>query len=116
MTKQDITNSIDIFVELCSDMTIITDEETSKKRTEIGNSDRNTNSAKSLSRNDNQKHNDCSLELRPKFAILKHKSELINQGDLNNRKAVAAPAWFFNIPTTRSPFADFGGTLNETDQ
>lgn len=52
-----------------------------------------------------------SLDLRPKFAILKHKLEPIsNNGHNNNnnncRKAVAAPAWFFDIPTFRSPFPD----------
>lgn len=90
---------------------------------------------------DNNRGQDC--DLRPKFAILKHKTEFLNQqskysqdlakfksrnnnnytsdgrapnyNNNNNtnqkREKATTPAWFFNIPTTRSPFPDFGSKL-----
>lgn len=66
-------------------------------------------------------HNDDKYDLRPKFAILKHKSELLNAQQVsalpnsNNHRRRAypkTPDWFFNIPTTRSPFPDFGSKLS----
>lgn len=50
-----------------------------------------------------------SIELRPHFAIIKHN---LNDTRKNN-KAVPAPAWFFNIPTTRSPFPDMNGIITQ---
>lgn len=57
-------------------------------------------------------------DLRPKFAILRHKSEYINQSlrypssdGTTHHQTAPTPSWFFNIPTTRSPFPDFGSSL-----
>lgn len=66
-------------------------------------------------------------DLRPKFAILKHKSEILTQlttkeielSSTNVARPQAAlaitPAWFFNIPTTRSPFPEFESKLPVDD-
>lgn len=57
-------------------------------------------------------------DLRPKFAALKHKPEfLISTNSSLNSHATSriTPSWFFNIPTTRSPFPDFGSKLPEED-
>lgn len=56
------------------------------------------------------------FDLRPKFAILKHKPEFIEQKDAlsearQKQSSPTTPAWFFNIPTTKSPFTDFGNKL-----
>lgn len=62
-------------------------------------------------------------DLRPKFAIIKHKTEILRQqttnnnhscSNINERKATT-PAWFFNIPNVRSPFPDFGSKLPPED-
>lgn len=67
-------------------------------------------------------------DLRPKFAILKHKPDIINQTlpsakNLNHQQrleqqqqykqqhSAPTPAWFFNIPTTKSPFPYFESKL-----
>lgn len=59
-------------------------------------------------------------DLRPKFAILKHKAEILksshsstttttpsDQENKTQRTYPKTPDWFFNIPTTRSPFPSF---------
>lgn len=62
------------------------------------------------------------FDLRPKFAIIKHKSEILNQTTQESATRLAdraqspqaiTPAWFFNIPTIRTPFLDFGRDLSE---
>lgn len=63
-------------------------------------------------------------DLRPKFAILKHRTEILHSSTathLNIRTSDSSPAknqplaktpsWFFNIPTTRTPFPDFESKL-----
>lgn len=63
-----------------------------------------------------------NYDLRPKFAILKHKSEILNTSsssvDNTKRTYPKTPDWFFNIPTTRSPFPDFASRLpaDETEE
>lgn len=52
-----------------------------------------------------------NFDLRPKFAILKHRPEFIQQKDdrseyRQQRALASTPAWFFNIPNTRSPFPE----------
>lgn len=60
-------------------------------------------------------------DLRPKFAILKHKAEVLHPSTaahLNvgtNRPQAETPSWFFNIPTTRSPFPYFESKLPAED-
>lgn len=60
-------------------------------------------------------------DLRPKFAILKHKAEVLHPSTavhLNigpNRPQAKTPSWFFNIPTTRSPFPYFESKLPTED-
>lgn len=69
--------------------------------------------------------------LRPKFAILKHKTEIINRKTVNqsrsdedsanaqavfNKQKPITPSWFFNIPDIRSPFPDFESKLPPEDQ
>lgn len=61
---------------------------------------------------DGQANDDDSYSLRPKFAIFKHKTEVLRQQTTNkksNEQRATTPSWFFNIPTTRSPFPDFRG-------
>lgn len=58
------------------------------------------------------------FDLRPKFATLKHRPEFIQQKDALSdarHQAATTPAWFFNIPDTRSPFPDFGTKLPEDE-
>lgn len=52
-----------------------------------------------------------SLNLRPKFASLKPKTEASNNNKTN--KPITAPAWFFNIPTNRSPFPDMSSSNSD---
>lgn len=72
-------------------------------------------------------------DLRPNFAILKHKTEhlrpssgpndnnnssspLSTQVDNSNKRVYPrTPDWFFNIPDTRSPFPDFGSKVTSDD-
>lgn len=68
---------------------------------------------------ENRSQSDDDYDLRPKFAILKHNAELLhnNSSSLSSdqtrsgRTCAKTPAWFFNIPTTRSPFPDFESKL-----
>lgn len=85
----------------------------------------------------NSNHLD-GFDLRPNFAILKHKTESLSQQnrqflrlDDNGRalnelilsenqqsqtiNKTATPAWFFDIPEFRQPFADFGTRLPPED-
>lgn len=74
------------------------------------------------------KSNIINSSLRPKFGILKHKTEIINQTTIQSRDLSAVgrqtehkqkattPSWFFNIPTTRSPFPEFESKLPPEDQ
>lgn len=58
-----------------------------------------------------------SFNLRPKFAIIKHKTEVLRQQTTNqhsNEHTATTPAWFFNIPSTRSPFPDFGSKVDSS--
>lgn len=62
-------------------------------------------------------NHDDDYDLRPKFAILKHKTELLsgNSGDQRSapRSYPKTPDWFFNIPDTRSPFPNFESNLKD---
>lgn len=67
---------------------------------------------------------DNNDSLRPKFAIIKHKTETSRQQTSYNSNhsmfntsegKATTPAWFFNIPTVRSPFPDFGSKLPQED-
>lgn len=73
--------------------------------------------------------NDGAQDLRPKFSISKHKSDLLNSATTSSlasssngqttrtqqQSRVTTPDWFFNIPTVRSPFPDFGSKLPPED-
>lgn len=63
-------------------------------------------------------------DLRPKFAILKHKDNILHlststhlnlrissDSSVKNQPPAKTPSWFFNIPTTRTPFPDFESKL-----
>lgn len=63
-------------------------------------------------------------DLRPKFGIFKHKTEIINQKTIHQtqfevstsaKQKPITPSWFFNIPNTRSPFPDFESKLPPED-
>jgi hypothetical protein len=59
---------------------------------------------------------DENYDLRPKFAILKHKTEILTSNRENQsapRTYPKTPDWFFNIPDTRSPFPNFESNLND---
>lgn len=89
---------------------------------------------KSCSRNDSignkqtlrNKQTIClDYDLRPKFGVFKHKTEIINQKTINQAQSsltsakqekAITPSWFFNIPNTRSPFPDFGSKLPPEDK
>lgn len=65
---------------------------------------------------DGQSSHEDDYDLRPKFAILKHKTELLtgNSGEQHSiapRSYPKTPDWFFNIPDTRSPFPNFQSSL-----
>lgn len=58
------------------------------------------------------------FDLRPKFAILRHRPQLTQRKDASSdarQQTAVTPAWFFNIPTTRSPFPEFGSKLPDDD-
>lgn len=57
---------------------------------------------------------DADYDLRPKFAILRHKtdsSDCRSEQVINPRAYPKTPDWFFNIPDTRSPFPNFESNL-----
>lgn len=77
---------------------------------------------------------DQDYDLRPNFAILKHKTEDCNSSSSDNCNRAAretlssrrgnnqdnpnkifpkTPDWFFNIPDTRSPFPTFGSKVTD---
>lgn len=54
-------------------------------------------------------------DLRPKFAILKHKPEvLVSTSTTGSAKSAGqTPDWYFNIPDSLNPFPDFGPKNSE---
>lgn len=57
-------------------------------------------------------------DLRPKFAILKHKTEHLTGNNQDARRTTEraypkTPEWFFNIPDTRTPFTNFESRLSD---
>lgn len=75
----------------------------------------------STSRNESNKNSKQNqqgeFDLRPNFAILKHKSEtleqkliLSKQEPANIHQKTETPRWFFNIPDVRTPFPNLDCT------
>lgn len=65
---------------------------------------------------DDSQHCD-QYDLRPKFAVIGKLTSEQSSDAANRRQAATSPtpAWFFNIPTSRSPFPDFKSKLPEED-
>lgn len=88
-------------------------------------------SIRSKSIRNKSKQISSDYNLRPKFTILKHKTEIINGKTVNqsgsnensanaqvvyNKQKPVTPSWFFNIPDTRSPFPNFESKLPPEDK
>lgn len=85
------------------------DKDTEGNQNQEQSSSRNSTTGQTSRFNNN--HNTQGLiDLRPNFAIIKHN---IDDKLKENNRAVPAPNWFFNIPTTRSPFPDVRGILTQ---
>jgi len=60
-----------------------------------------------------------NLELRPKFAILKHRPEILhssNSDSSRNRDTnKRTPEWYLNMPDTLTPFPDFSSKVDEQE-
>lgn len=101
--------------ELQEDNKIFQDNQTEQEKQSLSTEDKRLEAQFLLGDNrleistSNENNQTKPIKLRPNSAIIKHN---INDTQKNN-KAVPAPAWFFNIPTTRSPFPDINGIITQ---